>query len=399
MRLSRRVTAIEESATLAVSEKARVLRARGIDVAALVAGEPDFDTPENIKAAAVEAIRAGFTKYTPTSGIPELRAAIAEKLQRDNGLQVSPEAVLVSCGAKHSIYNFFHATCEEGDEVLIPAPYWVSYPEQVKSCGAVPVVLPTREEEDWKVRPEALARALTPRTRAFVLNSPSNPTGTVYSADELRALGAVLAGHGTLVLSDEIYEKLVYDGARHHSLAALVPELAARTVTVNGFSKAYAMTGWRLGYAAGPRPILDAMAKLQSQATSNATSVAQRAALAALTQDGPDLARMCAEFDRRRRFMVERLRQIPGLTFAVPQGAFYVFPRVSAFLGRTPAGGARPLASGTDFATALLEIGHVAGVPGEPFGAPDHIRLSYATAYETIARALDRLAAFVAGLR
>ncbi|MBI3271654.1 MAG: pyridoxal phosphate-dependent aminotransferase [Planctomycetes bacterium] len=396
MRLSRRVGSIVESATLNVAERAGALKARGIDVATLVAGQPDFDTPDEIKAAAVEAIRQGFTKYTASSGIPELRAAIAEKFRKDNGLVVSPEDVLVSCGAKHSLFNFFAATCEEGDEVLIPAPYWVSYPEQVKAAGAVPVVVPTREEEGWKLRPEALTAALGPRTRAVVLNSPNNPTGAVYSAEELAALARALRGHDALVLSDEIYEKLIYGGARHHSIAALEPALAGRTVTVNGMSKAYAMTGWRIGYAAGPREVIEAMARLQSQTTSNPVSIAQKAALAALTRPTPDLARMVAEFDRRRLTMVERLRRIPELPLAVPQGAFYVFPRLSAYVGRRLNGS--PLANVSALADALLEVGHVATVPGEPFGAPHHIRISYAVAPEVIDRGLDRLERFLASL-
>ncbi len=395
MKLSRRATEVEESITLAISEKAAKLRAQGIDVVSFSAGEPDFDTPEHIKRAAVEALQKGYTKYLPATGLPALRKAVAKKFEQDNGLRYDPSQVVVSCGAKHSLYNVMQAVLEEGDEAIIPSPYWVSYPAMVKCTGARPVVVETREADDFKLRPEDLRRAVTPRSRLLIFCSPSNPTGTVYSAGELRALADVILETDLIVISDEIYEKLCY-GVPFASMAAARPEMIDRAVVVNGASKAYAMTGWRIGYAAGPAEIMAAAGRMQSQSTSNATSIAQYAALAALEGDQACVETMRAEYARRRDFIVGRLRAIPGVTCSEPRGAFYVFPRFSGLYGRSHQG--RPLSGSAAFAEALLEKAHIAVVPGSGFGSDGHLRLSYATSMEKIREGLDRLERFVGEL-
>lgn len=393
--LSRRASQVEESVTLAMTEKASQMRAQGIDVISFSAGEPDFDTPEHIKKAAIDALAKGYTKYTAATGLPALRKAIAAKFLRDNGLSYEPAQIVVSCGAKHSIYNVLQAVLEEGDEAIIPAPYWVSYPEMVKCAGAAPVIVPTTEAEGFKLRPEKLRAAITSRTKLLILCSPSNPTGAVYTAEELRALADVAVEKDLLVLSDEIYEKLCY-GVPFASIAAARPEMKERTVVVNGASKAYSMTGWRIGYAAGPREIMAAVGRMQSQSTSNATSIAQYAALAALEGDQSCVEAMRREYARRRDAVVARLRAIPGITCAEPHGAFYVFPRVAALYGKRCEG--RPLSGSAAFAEALLEKAHVATVPGSGFGNDEHIRLSYATSMEKIQAGLDRLERFVRSL-
>lgn len=393
MELAQRATNISPSPTLAVDARAKEMRARGVEVLNFSAGEPDFDTPEHIKEAAVAALRAGMTKYTPVDGIPALKRAIIEKLERDNGLHYTPQEIVVSAGAKHSLYNAFQVLCDEGDEVILPAPYWVSYLEQIKLAGAVPRIVMTREENGFKLTPEELEEAVTPRTRVLVLNTPANPTGAVYTAPELAALGEVALRHGLVVISDEIYEKMVYDGTNHVSIASLAPELRASTVVVNGVSKAYSMTGWRIGYAAAPAEIARAMTALQSHATSNPTSIAQAAAVAALTGPQGALEAMVREFDRRRRYMLEALRELPGVRCVPPAGAFYAFPNVKGLLGRTYRG--RPIASATDLAQLLLEEVQVAVVPGVAFGNDEYLRLSYATDLERIREGMARLAAFV----
>jgi aspartate aminotransferase len=403
--LSRRASEVEESVTLAMTEKANQMRAQGIDVISFSAGEPDFDTPEHIKKAAIDALAKGYTKYTAATGLPALRKAIAAKFLRDNGLSYDPAQIVVSCGAKHSIYNVLQAVLEEGDEAIIPAPYWVSYPAMVKCAGATPVIVPTTEAEGFKLRPERLREAITPRTKLLILCSPSNPTGAVYAAEELRALADVAIEKDLLVLSDEIYEKLCY-GVPFASIAVARPEMKDRTIVINGASKAYSMTGWRIGYAAGPREILAAVGRMQSQSTSNATSIAQYAALAALEGDQSCVETMRREYARRRDYIVSRLRAIPGLTCAEPHGAFYVFPRVAALYGkrcggRSASAGAaadRPLSGSVAFAEALLEKAHIATVPGSGFGNDEHIRLSYATSMEKIQAGLDRLEKFVRSL-
>ncbi len=397
MELAQRATNISPSPTLAVDARAKEMRARGVEVLNFSAGEPDFDTPEHIKEAAVAALKAGMTKYTPVDGIPALKRAIIEKLERDNGLRYTPQEIVVSAGAKHSLYNAFQVLCDEGDEVILPAPYWVSYLEQIKLAGAVPRIVMTREENGFKLTPEELEESITPRTRVLVLNTPSNPTGAVYTASELAALGEVALRHGLVVISDEIYEKMVYDGTNHVSIASLAPELRASTVVVNGVSKAYSMTGWRIGYAAAPAEIARAMTALQSHATSNPTSIAQAAAVAALTGPQDALEAMVREFDRRRRYMLEALGELPGVRCVPPAGAFYAFPNVKGLLGRTYRG--RPIASATDLAQLLLEEVQVAVVPGVAFGTDEYLRLSYATDLERIREGMARLAAFVKELR
>jgi aspartate aminotransferase len=389
MKLATRVSRIAPSPTLAMAATAKAMAAQGIDVIDFSTGEPDFDTPEPVKAAAETAIRSGFTKYTPSSGIDELRAAIVEKLKVEQGLQFEKSQVIVSCGAKHSLYNLAEALLEEGDEVIIPTPYWVSYSDQVLLNDATPVLLPTKEEDGYAIRPEKLERCITARTKAIIINSPCNPTGATYSRKMLESIATIAVRHDVLVISDEIYEKVLYDGAHHVSIASLGSDIAARTVIINGVSKAYAMTGWRIGYAAGPKELITAMGNIQSQSTSNPCSISQKAAVAALRFGEPFTKQMVAEFDRRRRAIVDGLNKIPGISCRMPGGAFYAFPNITGILGkRGPTG---PINSPTELATYLLKDSHIAVVPGEPFGSQHHIRLSYATSMEMITRGLDRL--------
>jgi aspartate aminotransferase len=391
--LSRRASEVEESVTLAMTAKANAMRERGIDVISFSAGEPDFDTPAHIKKAAVEALEKGYTKYTPATGLPALKKAIAEKFRRDNGITFDPSQVVVSCGAKHSLYNVMQAILEEGDEAIIPAPYWVSYPAMVKCAGATPVIVETDESHSLKMTPAQLQSHLSPKTKALILCSPSNPTGMVYSAAELRALAAVLEKTDLLVISDEIYEKLVF-GVPFASIASVCsPALRERIIVVNGASKAYAMTGWRIGYAAGPKEIMVAAGRMQSQSTSNATSIAQYATLAALEGDQSCVEAMRQEYAKRRDYIVGRLRAIPGVACGEPQGAFYVFPRVSSLYGRRHQG--QVLSGSVALAEALLEKAHIATVPGSGFGADGYIRFSYATSMENIKAGLDRFEMFV----
>ena len=391
MKLAARVSRIAPSPTLAMAATAKAMAAQGIDVIDFSTGEPDFDTPEPVKAAAEAAIRSGFTKYTPSSGIDELRSAIAEKLKIEQGLQYDKSQILVSCGAKHSLYNVAEAVLEAGDEIIIPTPYWVSYADQAFLNDATPVLLATREADGYAIDSTALEQRITPRTKALIINSPSNPTGATYNRPMLERIAAIAVRHDLLVISDEIYEKVLYDGATHVSIASLGLDIAARTVVINGVSKAYAMTGWRIGYAAGPKELITAMGNIQSQSTSNPCSISQKAAVAALRFGGPFTKQMVTEFDRRRRAIVEGLNTIPGISCSMPGGAFYAFPNIQGVLGkRGPTG---PITSPTDLATYLLKDAHIAVVPGEPFGSQSHMRLSYATSMETIGRGLDRLRA------
>ncbi|HUI07081.1 MAG TPA: pyridoxal phosphate-dependent aminotransferase [Verrucomicrobiae bacterium] len=386
--LAQRATTLTPSLTLAIDAKAKTLKAEGVDVCGFGAGEPDFDTPQHIKDAAAEALADGFTKYTPSSGTPELRAAIAEKLKNDNGLDYKPSQIIVNCGAKHSCYNAVLATCQAGDEVIIPAPYWLSYPEMVKLADASPVIVPTREENGFKITPDQFRDAMTPATKLIIINSPGNPTGSVYTREELLALAEVALEEEILMLSDEIYEKITYDGAQSVSLASLSPEIYDFTVTVNGFSKAYAMTGWRLGYIAAPEPIAAAIDSIQSHSTSNPTSFAQKGAVAGLKGDQSFIGEMVKAFAERRAYIYDRLTKIPGVTCVKPMGAFYMLPNVSAFgLGST------------DFCTRLLDQQKVAAVPGIAFGTDAHIRLSYACSMANIQKGLDRIEAFCASLK
>src|SRR5215210_3143694 len=393
MKLAARVSRITPSPTLAMTATAKAMAAQGLDVVDFSSGEPDFDTPEPVKAAAEAAIRAGFTKYTPSSGIDELRQAIIDKLQTEQGLRYEKAQVLVSCGAKHSLYNVAEAPQEDGDEIIIPTPYWVSYADQALLNDATPVLLPTSERDGYAIHAEALQERVTPRTKAIIVNSPCNPTGATYDRKTLEAIATIALRHKILIISDEIYEKVLYDDARHISIATLSPEVAAQTVVINGVSKAYAMTGWRIGYAAGPKDLLTAMANIQSQSTSNPCSISQKAAVAALKLGGPFTENMVVEFDRRRKVMIEHLNRIPGVTCRMPGGSFYAFPNIRGVLGRRGPNGL--IQTPHELAQHLLHDAHVAVVPGEPFGSLEHIRLSYATSMATITRGLDRIAAAV----
>jgi len=393
--LADRLKTLAPSSTLAVQAKARELRRRGVDVISFGAGEPDFDTPERIKQAAIQAMRRGQTKYTEVGGVPELRAAVCAKFKRDNGLAYEPADVLVSCGAKHTLFNLAVAMLNPGDEVLVPSPFWVSYPEQTRLVGAVPVAVPTSETTGFDLDPERLRAAVTPRTKVIILNSPNNPTGAVFSPASLAAVGKLALERDLFVVSDECYEALTFEG-RHASIAALGPEIKARTLVVNTCSKAYAMTGWRIGFAAGPRELIAAMTDIQSQVTSNPSSIAQWAAVEALIGPQDEVAKMAGEFDRRRRLIVQRLNALPGVSCVMPRGAFYVFANVSRLFGRTwkTAGGTTTiLKSSLDVTAFLLEEARVAVVPGLDFGSDDHVRLSYATSDALITDGLARMAA------
>lgn len=390
MKLARRVSKIQPSPTLAITSKAKAMKAEGIDVVGFGAGEPDFDTPEHIKAVAKKALDAGYTKYTPVPGTPELKDAVIAKFRRDNGLEYKRENIIVSVGAKHSIYNVAQAFFEEGDEVVIPAPYWVSYPDIVLLAGATPVIVDTKEETGFKLTPQQLDQAITPRTKCVVLNSPSNPTGAAYTEEELKRIADVIVRRGVTVLSDDIYEKLVYDGFRFVSIASFGEEIRKRTIVVNGLSKAYSMTGWRIGYVAADKDLVAAMNKIQSQSTSNPVSFCDKAAIEALNGPQDFMKEWGAEFDRRRRLIVERLNKIPGVSCLLPQGAFYVFPNFSRVYGKkTPAG--RVIDGSAALAAYLLEDHRVAAVPGVAFGADECQRLSYATSMKNIEKGIDRI--------
>jgi len=387
---ARRLQALEPSATLAMAARAQALAAAGVDVIDLSVGEPDFPTPEHICRAAEEAIRAGRTKYTPAAGIPELRRAVAADYTRRSGLAVGPGQVVVSNGAKHALHNAFTALLDDGDEVIVPAPYWVSYAELIKLAGARPVVLPTRLEDDFKLRPEALRAALTPATRAILLCSPSNPTGVVYSPEELGALADVALEADLAVIADEIYDQLLYDGRQAVSFPTLRPGLEARTVVVAGVSKTYAMTGWRIGWTICPEPLAKAIANLQSQETSNPSSISQHAALAALTGPQACVAEMNAAFQRRRDLVAAGLTAIPGVRLPEIGGAFYAFFDIQPLLAR----GRDGIRTSAAWCEALLEREHVALVAGSAFGAEGHVRMSFAAADATLAAGLERIARF-----
>lgn len=397
--LSQRARNVAPSPTLAITAKANQLKADGFDVVAFGAGEPDFDTPQHIKNAAVDALAQGFTKYTPSAGIPALKKAIADKFARDNGLTYAPNQIIVSCGGKHSLYNIFQAMCEAGDEVIIPAPYWVSYPEQVRLADATPVIIVTTDAAGFAPSVAQIEAAITPRTKLFVLNSPSNPTGAMWPRETIEALAALAVERDFYVVADEIYEKIAYDGNVSVSIAALNPEIRRRTITVSGVSKTYSMTGWRIGYAAAEETsVIAAMGRIQDAVTSNPTSIAQYAAVAALNGDQSFLAEWVAEFDRRRHVITDGLNAIPGITCRKPDGAFYVFPNVTALMGKTTPGG-KTLHTADDFADYLLADAQVAVVPGSGFGADGYMRLSYATAMAAIEKGVSRIGDAVAKLR
>ncbi|HEV8310808.1 MAG TPA: pyridoxal phosphate-dependent aminotransferase [Methylomirabilota bacterium] len=388
--LADRARRLQPSPTLAITAKARAMRAQGLDVISFGAGEPDFDTPERVKAAAIRALAEGQTKYTETSGIPELRAAVCAKLKRDNGLDYQPADIVVSVGAKHTLYNICAVLVGPGDEVLVPAPYWVSYTEQVRLCEGTPVIVPTDEARGFQLDLAALRAAVTPRTKLLILNSPNNPTGAVYSRADLQAVAALAVERGVWVVSDECYEALSYED-RAPSIAGLGPEIKTRALVVQTCSKAYAMTGWRIGYAAGPREVIRAIGDFQSQCTSNPASIAQWAAVEALGGPQDEVAKMAGEFDRRRRAIVDGLNRIPGIRCGMPQGAFYAFPDVSGLFGRRL--GDQRLGSSADVAAFLLDEARVAVVPGADFGSDRHVRLSYACGLDTIREGLARIAA------
>jgi aspartate aminotransferase len=398
LKLASRLDPIKPSITLAVTAKAAKLKADGVDVVSFGAGEPDFDTPDHIKAAARESLDKGVGKYTDVAGILPLRKAIAAELSAVHQTTITPDQVLVSCGAKHSLFNLFMALLDPGDEVLIPAPYWVSYPDMVMLAGGRPVALETRAEDDFAVTAAQVAAACSPRTRAIVLNNPSNPTGAVYSRAQIEALAKVVVEKDLLVISDDIYRQLVYGDAEYVSIAAVSPELAKRTILVDGVSKTYAMTGWRIGYTAGPLPLIKAMTKIQGQSTSNPTHIAQIATLAALTGPQECVATMRAAFDERRQEMVKLLRAIPNVTCREPKGAFYAFPDVSAYVGKKSPEGSI-LDDDVQLCDWLVEVGKVAVVPGSGFGAPGFVRLSYACSMANIRDGLGRLAAALGSLR
>ncbi|MEK7272144.1 MAG: pyridoxal phosphate-dependent aminotransferase [Nitrospirota bacterium] len=389
MRLSKKTYSVKPSPTLAIDAKAKSLKASGVDVISFGVGEPDFDTPENIKEAAIKAIRSGFTKYTPVGGTDELKTAIIEKLKKDNGLIYEKNEIIVSCGAKHCLYNIAEALYDVGDEVILPAPYWVSYPDQIVLNGAVPVIVKTEEGNSFKIKPEILEAHLSKKTKALILNSPSNPTGLAYDRKSLEAIAEIAVKHDFYIISDEIYEKLIYDGFEHVSIASLGDEIKQRTLVVNGISKSYAMTGWRIGFAAGPKDIINAMTNIQSQSTSNPTSISQKAAVEALTGTQDFILKMVSEFDKRRKYMVERLNNIKGVSCIKPVGAFYAFPNVSSYYGRSFKGNS--IKSSMDLSAYLLDEAKVAVVPGAAFGDDRYIRLSYATSMENIQKGLDRI--------
>lgn len=399
IKLASRVSQVSDSITLAVSAKANALKKQGVDVVGFGAGEPDFDTPDFIKEVAKQSLDKGQTKYTPTPCFPELKAAIAEKFNRDNKLAYKPENVTTGAGGKHCLYMAFQAVIEPGDEVIVPSPYWVSYPEQIKLAGGVMKELKGEERAGFKITPEQLERAITPKTKVFLINSPSNPSGIAYTPDELKALANVVARHPQIVVfADEIYEKLMYDGIEFVSFATLHPELFDRTLTFNCHSKSFAMTGWRVGYIGGPKAAIDAINKLQSQMTSHITSFTQLAAAAALTDPraAESVKAMHEQFEKRGRHMWQRLSALPGVVCVKPQGAFYCFPNVSHYFGKT-AGGVK-ITDAISFASALLEQAHVAVVPGNDSGFDTHVRLSFATSMEQIDKGIDRIEKWLKGI-
>jgi len=379
--LAKRLKKINPSSTLAITSKAKKLKSEGYEVVNFAAGEPDFDTPDFIKEAAIKAIKEGFTKYTPTTGIPELKKAIVEKFKQDNRIEYNPEAIIVSCGAKQSIFNILMTLVDFDDEVIIPSPYWVSYPEMVNLCGGRPIFLETKPENNFKLRPKDLEKIISPKTKVLILNSPGNPSGCVYEELELKEIALICAKKKIFVISDEIYEKLIYDNKKHISIASLGKDIYEITFTVNGVSKAYAMTGWRIGYAAGPQEIIEAMAKLQDHSTSNPTSISQKAALAALLKVDENFSeKMRLEFQRRRDYALARLIKMKKINFVKPQGAFYIFCDI-----------AKTKLDSLTFASRLLEEEKVAVIPGKGFGRDDYIRISFATSLEEIEKGMDRL--------
>jgi len=389
MFLSKRVQKIKPSPTLALDTKAKELQAQGIDIISFGTGEPDFDTPSNIRQAAIDAINAGFTKYCPVAGTPELKKAIIKKFKEDNNLDYQPNEIIVSCGAKHSLYNIFQAILNDGDEIIIPSPYWVSYPDMAMLAGAQPVFVKATEKNNFRVSAKSIENVITPKTKAIVINSPSNPTGATWTLKELEEIAEVCLKHNLLIISDEIYEKLVYDNFKYYSIAQVSKEIKERTLVVNGVSKAFAMTGWRIGYCAGNKDIIAAMTKIQSQSTSNPTSISIKATIEALNGPKDAMKKMVTEFKKRRDYIVKRLNAIDGINCLTPNGAFYVFPNITKLLGKKYNG--VTVKTDTDLSNYLLDKARVAVVAGSAFGAPGYVRLSYATSMEKIEKGLDAI--------
>lgn len=393
IKLAERIGRIQPSPTIAITTKAKAMKAEGIDVIGFGAGEPDFDTPEPIKDAAIRSLKEGKTKYTPVGGINELKDAIIKKLKMDNHLEYSRDEIITSCGGKHALYNVAQVLFEQGDEVIIPAPFWVSYPPQVLLNDAEPVIVETTDATGFKITPAQLKAAITPKTKAFVLNTPSNPTGSAYSKDELEAIAEVLVKHQVVCIADEIYEKIIYDHFKFVSIASLNPQIRDLTITVNGASKVYSMTGWRMGFAAGPKEIIKAMTKIQGQVTTNINSMTQWACVEAYNGSQDFLNTWVAEFEKRRNVMLERFAKMPGITCYKPQGAFYVFPNISSYIGKSIGG--KKIESDLDFCDILLDKAKVACVAGTGFGTPGYMRLSYATSMGNIVKGLDRIEGFL----
>lgn len=391
--LSRRISSLSPSATMAIMEKAKMMKAQGVDIISLSVGEPDFDTPEIIKQAAIRALKNGFTKYTPTAGIPELKKVIIQKLKKDNKLTYTPPEVVVSCGAKHSIFNSLQVLCNPGDEVIIPSPYWVSYPEQVKSTGAKCVFALTKEEDNFKLKVKAIADKISRRTKVIIINSPNNPTGAVYDSRDLKAIAELAVRKKIFVVSDEVYEKLIYGKARHISIASFGKKIKDLTIVVNGVSKAYAMTGWRIGFAAGPVEVMKLAARFQGHVTSNPASMAQQAAVVAHQKGSSSTRRMVAEFSKRRRYIINRLNQMPFISCPEPQGAFYVFPNIKRLFRRTYKG--RLIKDSFRLTELLLAEAYIATVPGKAFGDDNYIRMSYANSLKNLTQAMGRLISFL----
>jgi aspartate aminotransferase len=393
MELSRKAKQIAPSVTLAITAKAKKLKEEGIDVVSFGAGEPDFNTPENIQEAAIEAIKKGLTRYTPASGILQLKEAICDKFKIDNGLEYIPSQIVISNGAKHSLYNALMAICNPGDEVIVPVPYWVSYPDLVKLADAVPVLVETKEDQSFKYKKEDLIKSITHKTKAIIVNSPNNPTGLVYSKEDFEMIAEIAIKHDLIIISDEIYEKLVYGEVKHISIASLSEEVKNRTIVVNGVSKAYAMTGWRIGYTASTEEIAKIMSNIQSHATSNPNSIAQYASVEAIIGQQEDVEAMRKEFEKRRDYMVEKINSIPGISCKKPDGAFYVMINISKLKGTSIKG--HQINNSVDLCNALLDSEKVAAIPGAGFGSDDFIRLSYATSMENIIEGLNRIENFV----
>jgi len=389
MKLASRVVNLKPSATLTITAKAKALKARGVDVIGFGAGEPDFDTPQNIKNAAIESIKNGFTKYTVVGGIPELKEAVRYRLKEDHELNYDADEIIVSCGAKHSLYNLTQALFDTGDEVIIPSPYWVTYPDQITLTGATPVILETNQQQEFKIDTDDLKKTINKNTRALILNYPSNPSGSTYSKDELEEITEIALENDLIIISDEIYEKILYNGLKHTPVASLSEEAKKSTILVNGVSKSYSMTGWRIGYTAGNKEVISAMSKLQGQSTSNPTSISQVAAVEALSGPQEEILKRVDQFEKRKNFIVEKLNSIRGFSCFDPPGAFYVFPNISGFIGKHTNGS--KITGSVDFTEYLLENAKVAVVPGLAFGMDDHIRISYATSMDNIEEGMKRI--------